>query len=160
MGAAAGVMIAAHFTGVKSFLFSVKGKPGVGSYYLHGFWDMPVSVWEFLVVVSIVAQVPDVAMAQLLKDNRLALHVDVVKEKMGAAIQSITEFDQCLWMLLATVCGGGLLERPSAEGCNRMPQSIRILPIPSFRHRMRFAMVVVEGRHRSKFERLGIAGGT
>ena len=121
VGAAARVMIAAHFTGVKSFLFSVKGKPGVGSYYLHGFWDMPVSVWEFLVVVSIVAQVPDVAMAQLLKDNRLALHVDVVKEKMGAAIQSITEFDQCLWMLLATVCGlcWRDLRQKVATGCHR-----------------------------------------
>ena len=103
-GSSARAMVASHLVGLSAFWFWVSRKHTAKGCYLNGFFRLKERQWRFLVHNAVVALIPEAALAELLKDGRVALTAPTIKARMRAAMLRVSELAQSVWTTLATVC--------------------------------------------------------
>ena len=104
IGPSARTMVAAQLLGLSHLMGFIRERHS-HCYYLNGFWRIGPDHWGWLVKLALVSYVPDAVLQSLMLDNRVALLVDELEQKLFEKFAWLTVLPCVLWDQLAAVSG-------------------------------------------------------
>ena len=116
------MMVCLVALGVRSLIEFVRDQPNMLKEHIHGFEKLDGKQISFLVHAMFAGRVVDRALLMLMKDNRLALIADRVKEALQEEIDKVESTELVVFEQLAALCGDGstgfTLRSSSIKACH------------------------------------------